>query len=190
MENYEMDHLEEKQTASEEVFSGKLLHVFRDGIRLPDGNPATREYLKHDGAVCIVPLTEDGNVIMERQYRYPVRRVIREIPAGKLDSPAEDRLEAAKRELREETGITAEHWIDIGNYLPAPAYSGEDISMYLATGLHRGERHLDEGEFLDVYEVPLETLVEEIMKGTITDGKTQIAILKAYLIQKMGNPCE
>ena len=184
--NAEKERLEEKQISSEEVFHGKLLHVFRDAVELPDGTIATREYLKHVGAVCVIPVTEDGNVIMERQYRYPVGRVICEIPAGKLDSREEDRLEAAKRELKEETGITADHWKSIGDFLPAPAYSQEAISMYLATGLHRGESHLDEGEFLEVYEVPLTQLYADVMEGRIADAKTQIAVLKAYqLLHKL-----
>lgn len=180
--NTEYEKLIEKQISSEEKFHGRLLHVFSDGVELPDGSQSTREYIRHHGAVCVVPVTEEGNVVMEHQYRYPVSRVIREIPAGKLDSPEEDRLEAAKRELEEETGIRADHWVNLGNYLPAPAYSGEDITMYLATGLHQGKRHLDEGEFLDVYEVPLKDLVQDVLEGRITDGKTQIAVLKAYMI--------
>ena len=107
-----------------------------------------------------------------------------EIPAGKLDSADEDRLEAAKRELREETGMTAEKWTDIGEYLPAPAYSDERITMYLATGLHSGEQDLDDDEFLEVFRVPLKELVDDVMAGKISDGKTQIAVLKAWEIMK------
>lgn len=178
------ERLLEKEVKSQEIYKGRLLHVFCDTIELPDGQQATREYIKHLGAVCIVAVTDTGNVIMERQYRYPVGRVLCEIPAGKLDRPDEDRLEAAKRELKEETGLTADRWQDIGRYLPAPAYSGEDITMFLATGLHQGERHLDDEEFLEVYEVPMEELVEDIVAGRIADAKTQAAVLKAYLILK------
>lgn len=170
--------LREEQVASTSVFDGFILHVRKDDIKLPDGNPATREVIRHIGAVAVVPVTDDGKVIMERQFRYPLDSVIWEIPAGKLDSKDEDRLEAAKRELREETGYTADEWIDLGIYHPAAAYTDEKITIYLAKGLHKGERDLDEDEFLDVYEVPLEELVKEIMAGNITDGKTQVALLK------------
>ncbi|MCF0229273.1 MAG: NUDIX hydrolase [Parasporobacterium sp.] len=180
----EFNDLTEKQLASREVFAGKIMNVLVDDIELPDGHTATREYISHCGAVCVVPVTEDGKVVMERQYRYPIRRVVREIPAGKLDGRNEDHLEAAKRELKEETGITADNWHSLGRYVPAPAYSEEDIDMYLATGLHYGEQKLDDEEFLCVYEEPIESLVEDILAGRISDGKTQIAILKAYKILK------
>jgi len=127
-------------------------------------------------------VTKDWKVRMERQYRYPHGKVVVEIPAGKLDSAQEDRLEAAKRELKEETGITADHWQDMGNFIPTPAYTQEVVTMFLATGLHSGERHLDDEEFLEVFEMPLDDLVEEIMQGRISDGKTIAAVLKAYLL--------
>ena len=175
----EKDELFETMVNSEEIFHGRLLHIFRDVVRLPNGNEVTRELFKHWGAVCIVPLTEDGNIIMERQFRYPLNRVITEIPAGKLDSLEEDRLDAAKRELLEETGITADHWVSLGDFCPAAAYSTERITMYLATGLHKGERHLDQDEFLNIKEMPMEEVIKEIMDGTIDDGKTIAAVLKA-----------
>ncbi len=175
----EKDELFETMVSSEEIFHGRLLHIFRDVVRLPNGNEVTRELFKHWGAVCIVPLTEDGNIIMERQFRYPLNRVITEIPAGKLDSLEEDRLDAAKRELLEETGITADHWVSLGDFCPAAAYSTERITMYLATGLHKGERHLDQDEFLNIKEMPMEEVIKEIMDGTIDDGKTIAAVLKA-----------
>lgn len=185
-EDIKMDdkNLVEKQVSSKVIYDGFVLHVREDVIELPNGEPASRELIKHIGAVCVIPVTKEGNVIMERQYRYPVSRVITEIPAGKLDSAHEDRFEAVKRELREETGLSADNWRDLGEYLPAPAYSDERISMYLATGLHKGEQDLDEDEFLEVFEVPLKDLYEDVMSGKICDGKTQIAILKAYEILK------
>lgn len=175
----ESERLSEIKVGSKLYFDGNILHVYKDDILLPNKEKATREYIKHIGAVCVIPVTKDGNVIMERQFRYPVNSVISEIPAGKLDSKDEDRLEAAKRELREETGYTADKWVDLGEYLPAPAYSDERISMYLAADLHKGSNDLDEDEFLDVCEIPLKKLVEDVLSGKITDGKTQIAILKA-----------
>ena len=175
-------NLAEVQTGSEEIFDGVILHVFKDTVQLPNGNPATRELLRHVGAVGVIPVTEDGKVIVERQFRYPLGRVITEIPAGKLDSFSEDRLSAAKRELEEETGYTADEWIDMGDYYPTPAYCDERITLYLARGLHQGQRHLDEDEFLNFEAVPLSQLVEDVMEGRITDGKTQVAVLKAARI--------
>lgn len=180
----ENKELREKKISSEDIFKGRILHVIKDRVELPDGSTSTREAIRHVGAVCVVPVTEDGKAVVERQYRYPIDRVITEIPAGKLDSFSEDRLDAAKRELLEETGITADNWTDMGIYYPAAAYSDEKISMYLATGLHRGEQKLDRGEFLNVIEVPIEELVDAVMKGEITDGKTQVAILKAAKLTK------
>ena len=119
---------------------------------------------------------------MERQYRYPIGRVTTEIPAGKLDSREEDRLSAIQRELREETGFSAEEWTFLGDFYGAPAYSDERISMYMARKLHRGERELDDDEFLDVFTIPLQELVEDVMSGKIEDAKTQTAILKAARI--------
>ena len=183
----EKDELFETMVSSEEIFHGRLLHIYRDTVRLPNGNEVTRELFKHWGAVCVVPVTDDDNVIMERQFRYPLNRVITEIPAGKLDSQEEDRLDAAKRELWEETGFTADNWVSLGDFCPAAAYSSERITMYLATGLHWGERHLDQDEFLNVYEAPMETVIQEIMDGKIDDGKTIAAILKADRYLKSQN---
>ena len=173
------ENLTEVKTGSQEIFDGVILHVFKDTVKLPNGNPATREVIRHVGAVGVIPVTDDGKVIVERLFRYPLNRVITEIPAGTLDSFTEDRLSAAKRELEEETGYTAKEWIDMGDYYPTPAYSDERITLYLARGLALGQRHLDEDEFLNFEAVPLDTLVEDVMAGRITDGKTQVAILKA-----------
>ena len=171
--------LRETQLSSKGIFDGRILHVFEDTVRLPNGAAASREYLRHIGAVCVIPVLEDGSVLVERQYRYPVAQVLTEIPAGKLDAKDEDHLLAAQRELREETGATAERWTSLGVFYPACAYSDEAIEMYLAQGLHFGERHLDADEFLNVARVPLTELVEDVMAGRIPDAKTQIAILKA-----------
>lgn len=177
METFE--NLTEVKTGSQEIFDGVILHVFRDTVSLPNGNPATREVIRHVGAVGVIPMTDDGKVIIERQFRYPLNQVITEIPAGKLDSFTEDRLSAAKRELEEETGYTAKEWLELGDYFPAAAYCDERITLYLARGLELGQRHLDEDEFLNFEAVPLSELVEAVMGGRITDGKTQVAVLKA-----------
>lgn len=180
----EKNRLEEVKIESKEIFDGHILHVYQDTVALPNGKEASRELIRHIGAVAVVPLMDNGNVIVERQFRYPLGQVITEIPAGKLDRFDEDRLEAIKRELREETGYVADEWMELGDYHPAAAYTDERITLYLATGLHKGERELDEDEFLDVIEVPLTNLVRDIALGKITDGKTQAAILKTYLLLK------
>ena len=172
-------NLNEVQTGSEEIFDGVILHVFKDTVQLPNGKPATREVIRHVGAVGVIPITEDGKVIVERQFRYPLNRVVTEIPAGKLDSFTEDRLSAARRELEEETGYIAGEWIELGDYYPTPAYCDERITLYLARDLSQGQRHLDEDEFLNFEAVPLTELVADVMAGRITDGKTQVAVLKA-----------
>ena len=178
----EQARLTEKQASSEDVFDGVILHVKRDTVTLSNGKPAVREVIRHIGAVCVIPVTDDNKVIMERQFRYPLNRVILEIPAGKLDAPDEDRLSAIRRELREETGYTADSWQEIGPFHPAPAYSDEYITMYLARGLHKGEQDLDADEFLDVCTVPLKDLVQDVMDGKISDAKTQVCVLKAARI--------
>lgn len=178
-EKTELERLGETYVSSEKIFDGKILHVFKDRVTLPDGNGAFREIIRHVGAVCVIPVTENQEVIVERQFRYPIDQVITEIPAGKLDSKQEDRLLAAKRELREETGITADSWLDLGEIYPACAYTDEKLNLYLAQNLHFGAQKLDEDEFLDFKKVPLSELVEQVMNGEIADSKTQIAILKA-----------
>ena len=180
-------NLDEKTLTSEEIFDGQVVHLYKDSVMLPNGKDATREVIRHVGAVAIVPMTDDGKVVVERQFRYPLNKVITEIPAGKLDSKAEDRLSAAKRELKEETGLLADEWICLGDYYPAAAYCDEVITMYLAKGLHKGERNLDEDEFLNIAEIKLEDLVDEIMQGQIADGKTQTAIMKVYFMLQKNN---
>ena len=179
-----MDNLFEKQLNSQSVYKGVLLDVYCDDIELPNGNKSKREYIMHVGAACVVPLDSDGNIIIEKQFRYPFHKVLTEIPAGKLDSKSEPHLDAAMRELKEETGYTAEKMVYLGEFYPTCAYSDEVIHMYLAKGLTKGEQKLDDDEFVGVEKMPLEEAVAEIMKGNIPDGKTQTAILKAYLYLK------
>ncbi len=176
-----MDKLTEKKISSENVFRGRLLDVYRDRVQLPNGHESSREYIKHVGAACVVPVDDDGNVIIEKQFRYPFDSVLTEIPAGKLDSKQEPHLDAALRELKEETGYSAKEMIYLGEFYPTCAYSDEIIHMYLAKGLEKGEQRLDEDEFVGVEKKPLKELVDDIMQGRIADGKTQTAILKAYL---------
>ena len=180
----EYPELTEKGIGSEKVFEGRLLHVYRDTVSLPNESTSTREYIRHNGAACVVPITDDGCVLMVRQYRYPVGQALLEIPAGKLDSKNEDPFDAARRELKEETGAEAAEWICLGDFYPTPAYTDENIVMFVAKGLTFGENCLDDDEFLAVERVPLDTLVEDILAGRIPDAKTQAAVLRAYLMMK------
>ena len=180
----DFENLRETRIDSEEIFDGEVVHLFKDTVELPNGKTATREAIRHIGAVAIVPLTDDGNVIIERQFRYPLDRVVTEIPAGKLDRKTEDRLAAAKRELEEETGYLADEWTELGTYCPAAAYCDEVITIYLAKGLRKGTRKLDEDEFLNIRREPLEKLTRDVLQGKIADGKTQVGLLKAYCLLK------
>jgi ADP-ribose pyrophosphatase len=172
------EHLIETCAASKSVFEGKILHVFVDDINLPNGGKGFREYIKHIGAVAVLPLTDDGNVICVRQYRYAVGKVTIEIPAGKLDASDEDPRKAALRELREETGARCKSLEPLGMYLASPAILDEKINLYLARGLDFGETDPDDDEFIDVVQIPLSEMVDRVMSGEILDGKTQLAVLK------------
>lgn len=171
-------HLKESCASSELIFDGKVLHVYVDQIDLPNGARGFREYIKHIGAVAVLPLTDEGEVICVRQYRYAVGEVLTEIPAGKLDFADEDRRAAAERELREETGARCARLTHLGTYLGSPAILSERIELYLAEGLTFGETDFDEDEFIDVVRIPIETLVDEAMAGNLPDGKTQLAVLR------------
>ena len=168
--------LEEKCIKTETVFSGNLLHVRRDLVQFPNGGTAGREYIVHPGAVMVVPLLDDGRVVIERQWRYPLARVMLEFPAGKLDA-GETPLCCAVRELIEETGYRAAEWARAGILHNAIAYSSEGIEIWFARGLTLGERVLDHGEFLDVAAAGLEELMAMAAAGEITDAKTLIGLL-------------
>ena len=176
--------LEEIATSSREIYKGRVVHLFEDEVRLSNGQASRREYIKHVGAVCVIALTDDNQIILERQYRYPFHRVLIEIPAGKLDSPDEDPREAAIRELREETGAVAEQVEYIGDFFGSPAIMGETVRVFLARGLSFGEQELDRDEMLEVFKMPIADAVAEVMAGNIPDGKTQAGILRAYMILK------
>ena len=169
-------HLVEHTLDHVEVLKGHFLHAFRDQVRLPNGDTATREYVIHPGAVMIIALLDDGRLVMERQYRYPVKQVMIEFPAGKLDA-GEDRLACAQRELLEETGYRAKEWAHAGVLHPVISYSTEFIDIWFARGLSLGERRLDEGEFLDVFTASLDELLRWSREGKLTDAKTLTGLL-------------
>jgi len=167
-------HLKEERIDTQDLHHGIFLNMKRDTVRMPDGSKAVREYLTHPGAVAIVAILDDGRILLERQYRYPVARVCMEIPAGKLDL-GEDPLICAQRELQEETGYTATKWSYIRRIHPVISYSTEFIDIYLAEGLSKGERQLDDEEFLDVFAASLVELLALVEEGAITDVKTTIS---------------
>lgn len=165
------DHLIETKISSEQVYKGNFLHILRDSVRLPDGKQATREYVVHPGAVVVIAWLDDGRVVLERQHRYPVGRVMVEFPAGKLDV-GENPQFCGQRELLEETGYSATHWAYAGPMHLAIAYSDEVLHIYFAKGLTLGERKLDDGESLDVFTATPEELLTMCGQGLVTDAKT------------------
>jgi ADP-ribose pyrophosphatase len=170
------DHLRETQVSSQQAWRGGFLDVRRDMVRLPNGREAAREYIVHPGAVVIIPLLDDGRLVVERQFRYPLQRSFIEFPAGKID-PGEDTLNCARRELAEETGYHAAEWARAGVLHNAIAYSTEGIEIWFARGLTAGERSLDDGEFLDVFALSADELEAMAARGELTDAKTLIGLL-------------
>lgn len=178
-------NLIEKQISSETIYDGKIIKVCKDTALLPNGNCAIREIVKHSGGICIAPLTENNELIFVKQFRYPYNEILLELPAGKRDNN-EDPVEGAKRELKEETGATAEKIVSLGQLYPTVAYCDEIIWLYLATGLKFGEQKLDEDEFLSVTKIPLDVACEMVLKGEIKDSKTQVLILKIKMLKDKG----
>ncbi len=174
-------HLEEKQLTSELKYDGRIVKLYADTALLENGDTTLREVIRHPGGVCVVALTEENDVLFVRQFRYPHGKVLLEIPAGKLEY-GEDHRTCGLRELKEETGCTCDSFEYLGNLLPTPAYDTEVIHMYIARGLHSGEQHLDDNEFLEVEKIPLDKAVEMIMNNEISDAKTQVAILKTKML--------
>jgi len=168
----------EERVSGEVAYAGTFFAVHRDVVRLPDGAQAVRDYIRHPGAVAIVALTAEGQVVLERQHRYPLGRDFVEIPAGKLD-PGEAHLDTAKRELLEETGYTAAAWTRLGLIHNAIGYSDEGIELWLATGLAQREAKLDEGEFLEVFTLPFDEALAMAADGRLSDVKTIIGLFWA-----------
>lgn len=167
------------------VFSGNLVKLHRDRVRLPDGSEAVREYIRHPGAVVILALLDNGHVVLERQFRYPHGKVFIELPAGKRD-PGEAGEASARRELREETGYVAQEWRRLGVIHNAIAYSDEGIELWLARGLVPGDATLEAGEFLEVFTLPLTEAQEMVRDGRVTDAKTVAGLLWARCLLSAG----
>jgi ADP-ribose pyrophosphatase len=175
---------EEKTLISEYIYKGRIISLRKDMVKLPNDHEATREVVEHPGGVCVVPLTDDGQLLFVRQFRYPYKEVLLELPAGKLDKIGEDPLECGKRELREETGSTAEKYTFLGEFYPSAGFSNEVLYLYLAQGLDDGASQPDEDEFLETVRIPLDEAVRMVLDNEIADAKTQVGILKAYLLLK------
>ena len=170
--------LTEHPLSSETISAGGMLTVKRDQVRLPNGNISQREYVEHPGAVVVVPLLANGNVILEKQFRYPLHQIFIELPAGKIDA-GEDILITGQRELLEETGYSASEWIKLGHQHPCIGYSNEVIHMYLARGLSAGKHQRDDDEHLEVFAAPFVDCLAMVQRGEITDGKTIVALFFA-----------
>ncbi len=177
--------LSEQAIDSEYKFNGRLIRLRTDTVLLPNGNRASREIVEHSGGVGVVALTDNGRIMTVRQYRHAMKEVVLEIPAGKLEN-GEDHLLAAKRELAEEVGVTAENWRYLGALYATPGYCEEIDHLYLATGLTLGESHPDPDEFLERGSMPLTDAVDAVMRGDIPDAKTQTAILKVQRLIDLG----
>ncbi|NLV21234.1 MAG: NUDIX hydrolase [Syntrophomonadaceae bacterium] len=173
-----MDFTEET-ISSREIFKGKIIKLRVDNVRLPDSRESTREIVEHAGAVAIIALDEVENIIMVRQYRKPVEQVLLEIPAGTLEAD-EEPLACAQRELREETGLTADHWHKVLSYYSAPGFCNEQLHIYLASGLHEGQGETDEDEFVEMVRLPLTEAYQMIFSGEIKDGKSIIGLQYAF----------
>lgn len=178
MRDRDDDLLCERALGSEQVFDGVLLKVWRDRVKLPGGGESVREYVRHPGAVVVVARLQDGTLLLERQFRYPLGRAFLEFPAGKID-PGEDVLDCAKRELREETGYEASAWRYVGVMHPCIGYSDERIEIFVADGLSHVGHAWDEGEFLEVLNWPVQAVEAAIHAGRITDAKTITAFYRA-----------
>lgn len=172
-------NLIEKLIESNPIFSGKFMKILSDKVKLPDDKEGVREYIKHPGGVAIIAITADGQIILEHQYRHPVKQIMLEIPAGKIDNP-KDTLREGQRELKEETGYTSNNWINLGTCYPSIGYSSEEIIYYLALDCKKGKNCLDDGEFIETITMDIDECLNMAYSGKITDGKT-LSGLMLYL---------
>ncbi len=186
MNTYRDETILEKNLSSERVFDGLILHIDHLTNQLPNGKTAAREVARHVGASAVLPIDENGNVLLVRQFRAPIDKITMEIPAGKLDYKGEDRLEAAKRELREETGATAEKWTHLTDILSSVGFCDECISVYLAQSLSYGEADPDDDEFVNLVRIPFAEALDMVMHNRIHDAKTIASILMANAILASG----
>lgn len=178
--------LHEKRLSGEILYEGKIINLHKDTVLLPNGGTSIREVVEHHGGVSAIALTEEKEIFLVSQFRYPNAHVLLEAPAGKLEK-GEEPFDAIKRELKEEIGVEAENYYSLGTFNPTPAYCSEIIHLYLATGLTFGEQKLDEDEFLNVQKMPLEDAVKMVLDGKITDGKTQALLLKTFMLLEEGS---
>lgn len=178
-------NFEEKTLSEKLIFDGRIITVHLDDIELPDGSRATRELVEHSGGVCVAAMTEEKELYFVRQYRYPYKKVLLELPAGKLER-GEDPMKAGVRELEEECGVVADTVIPMGTVYPTVAYCSEIIYLFAAKGLRSTNQNLDEGEFLDVEKIPLADAVKMVMNGEISDSKTVALVLKTDNLVKEG----
>ncbi|MCH8566930.1 MAG: NUDIX hydrolase [Balneolales bacterium] len=171
--------LKEETLEQQQVFKGDLLNVWRDRVKLPDGKESHREYIRHPGAAAVLPVFENGDILLVGQYRYPLRKAMLEVPAGKLDAN-EPPLQTATRELKEETGLEAAHIAEIGSYHPAIGFADEIIYLYAAWGLSQSASNMDDDEFLTHHRLPFAEAIELVHSGFISDSKTIICLLKGW----------
>lgn len=179
-------NITEKLLKSDYIYNGRIINLRKDTVILPNEKNTFREIVEHNGGVCVGALTDDNQLVFVKQFRNPYMDIILELPAGKRGSKNEDPLQCGIRELKEETGITAQNMHFLGELYPSPGYCDEIIWLYMATGLSYGEEEPDEDEFLEVYKIPLEKAVEMVMNGEIKDAKTQIIILKINHLKTLG----
>jgi ADP-ribose pyrophosphatase len=184
--NSDQKELREEKISSKPVYNGQLLDVYEDHVRLPNGQTATREYIKHQGASAVLPFFENGDVMLVRQFRYPLDRIFLEVPAGKID-PDEDPTSTARRELREETGITCGELKKLDYFFPSIGYTDEIIHLYVGWDLEEAEQQIDDHEFLQKHRLPFNDAYQMALDGTITDSKTALLILKAQALTSFGN---
>jgi len=171
--------LHETTLTSENVYHGVLVNAWRDEVQLPDGSKSAREFIKHPGASAVIPVFDNGDILLLGQFRYPLKKTFLEIPAGKLDKGEDPRITAI-RELEEEAGLRCEHLVKIGDYHPVIGYSDEIIHLYLGWGLSEAEHHLDDDEFLNYYRIPYKKALELIDANEISDSKTLVALLRGW----------
>ena len=177
--------LTEKTLSSTSVFDGRILHITLDEIELPNGKKSKREVVNHPGGVTVAALDEENNLLFVRQFRYPYKEVVLELPAGKLEKGSTP-LENGKRELMEETGAEGYSYISLGQLYPSPGYTSEIIHLYACKVKSQGSSNPDDGEFLNVEKIPLDKAVEMVLNNQIPDAKTQVAVLKTAMLIKSG----